>query len=101
MRRSIIFRATRRGAAASAASAPKGEGPTAAAAPLPHSRALIDGLLAAIGGSQNVREVDPVSSRLRIAVADASRVDTGALQRLGLRGSELTLSVPRHDPLPG
>ena len=55
----------------------------------PHSRALIDGLLAAIGGSQNVREVDPVSSRLRIAVADASRVDTGALQRLGRRGSAL------------
>lgn len=50
---------------------------------------LIDGLLAAIDGPQNLREVDPASSRLRIAVAGSSEVDTWALQRLGLRGSAL------------
>ena len=82
-------------ARASAASAPKEEGPSAVAEPVP-ARALIDGLLAAIGGPQNVREVNPVSSRLRIAVADANRVDTGALQRLGLRGSALVAPHSLH-----
>ncbi len=44
-------------------------------------------LLAAVGGARNVREIAPASSRLRIAVADATRVDSRALQSLGLRGS--------------
>lgn len=64
----------------------------ALAAPAPQSvpelaRGRIEGLLAALGGAMNVREVRPVSSRLRIAVADAAHVDSEALSHLGLRGS--------------
>jgi PTS system N-acetylglucosamine-specific IIC component len=88
-----------RGAApgASAASAPQSEGPAGAAAPAPAlERALLEGLLAAVGGPQNVRDVEPTSSRLRFAVADASRVDTEALRRLGLRGSALVAPNSLH-----
>ncbi|MHB1872462.1 MAG: N-acetylglucosamine-specific PTS transporter subunit IIBC [Steroidobacteraceae bacterium] len=52
-------------------------------------RTVIAGLLAAVGGPANVRDVAPSSSRLRIALADASRVDPEAIGRLGLRGSAL------------
>ena len=52
-------------------------------------RTVLAGLLAAVGGRANVRDVAPTSSRLRIALADASRVDPEAIRRLGLRGSAL------------
>jgi PTS system N-acetylglucosamine-specific IIC component len=43
-------------------------------------------LLTALGGRDNVRTVDTAASRLRIAVADAARIDHNALGRFGLRG---------------
>ena len=46
-------------------------------------------LLAAVGGVGNIRAITPAASRLRIAVADVTRVDSQALQSLGLRGSVL------------
>ncbi|MDA8348063.1 MAG: N-acetylglucosamine-specific PTS transporter subunit IIBC [Pseudomonadota bacterium] len=49
--------------------------------------AQIQSLLAALGGAANVRDVATASSRLRIALADAGRVNAEALQRLELRGS--------------
>ena len=48
---------------------------------------LISGLLAALGGRENVREIETVaSSRLRVRVANASAVDEAAIRSLGLRG---------------
>lgn len=49
--------------------------------------AQIEGLLAALGGVANIREIAAASSRLRIALADAAYVNADALQRLRLRGS--------------
>jgi len=46
-------------------------------------------LLAALGGRSNVRAVEAASSRLRINIADASRVDQPAIASLGLRGVAL------------
>jgi PTS system N-acetylglucosamine-specific IIC component len=44
-------------------------------------------LLAALGGRENIRELEAVaSSRLRVRVTDASAVDETAMQTLGLRG---------------
>ena len=63
--------------------------PAAAAEPTipPLDRAQIQDLLAALGDAANIREVTTASSRLRISIADARRVNAEALQRLGLRGS--------------
>jgi len=48
---------------------------------------VISGLLSALGGRDNVREVEAVaSSRLRVRVANARAVDEGAIRSLGLRG---------------
>jgi N-acetylglucosamine PTS system EIICBA or EIICB component len=47
-------------------------------------------LLAALGGAANVREVETASSRLRISVHDATRIDQAALRRIG-RG----IALPR------
>ncbi|HEX4198001.1 MAG TPA: N-acetylglucosamine-specific PTS transporter subunit IIBC [Caulobacteraceae bacterium] len=58
--------------------------PPPAAAPMPHADAAA--VLAALGGQANVREVATCSSRLRIDVADAVRVDEAALRALGVRG---------------
>ena len=76
-------------AAAPVSLPPSPAGETATAQARPIARARVEELLAALGGSANVREVTPVSSRLRIALADARRVDREALDRLGLRGSAL------------
>ena len=43
-------------------------------------------LLAALGGAANVHSVEALSTRLRISVADPSRVNTQAFDGLGLRG---------------
>ncbi|HEY1875640.1 MAG TPA: glucose PTS transporter subunit EIIB, partial [Steroidobacteraceae bacterium] len=50
-------------------------------------------VLAALGGRDNVREVSTAASRLRIGIADAARLDRGALGTLGLRG----VAVPRSN----
>ena len=48
---------------------------------------LISGLLAALGGRENVREIEAVaSSRLRVRVANALKIDESAIRSLGLRG---------------
>ncbi len=70
--------------------------PVASSAPVPAieipeapalESAQIQDLLTALGGAANVRDVAAASSRLRIALADAGRVNAEALQRLELRGS--------------
>jgi PTS system N-acetylglucosamine-specific IIC component len=43
-------------------------------------------LLAALGGRQNIRDIQSASSRLRIAVVDAGAISESALHALGLRG---------------
>jgi PTS system N-acetylglucosamine-specific IIC component len=49
--------------------------------------ALIAALLSALGGRENVREIEAVaSSRLRVRVANATAVDENAISALGLRG---------------
>lgn len=48
---------------------------------------MMAGLLAALGGRENVREVEAVAtSRLRVRVANAKAVDEHAIRALGLRG---------------
>ena len=42
--------------------------------------------ISALGGAPNVRSVDACTTRLRLVVADSSRVDVAALARLGSRG---------------
>ncbi|HEY1492856.1 MAG TPA: glucose PTS transporter subunit EIIB, partial [Steroidobacteraceae bacterium] len=51
-----------------------------------------EALLAALGGSANVHAVEAFSTRLRVRVADAGRVDASALAALGARG--LALPAP-------
>jgi PTS system N-acetylglucosamine-specific IIC component len=65
------------------AEAPAAQPPVAAA---PRGATDAAGLLAALGGGGNVREVASGSSRLRIAVASADRVDDAAMRALGVRG---------------
>jgi N-acetylglucosamine PTS system EIICBA or EIICB component len=57
----------------------------AIATPAP-PKEVLQSLLAALGGRSNVRSVEPASSRLRIGVASAARVDDAAIRRLGMRG---------------
>jgi PTS system N-acetylglucosamine-specific IIC component len=56
--------------------------PVAGEAPWPGAPAL----LAALGGSANVRAVEQAASRLRLTVTDCARIDAGALRALGARG---------------
>jgi N-acetylglucosamine PTS system EIICBA or EIICB component len=44
------------------------------------------GFLAALGGAANLRRVDACTTRLRLIVANQSRVDEAQLRRLGARG---------------
>jgi PTS system N-acetylglucosamine-specific IIC component len=51
------------------------------------SREVMSGLLSALGGRANVRDVEAVaSSRLRVTVVNAAAVDDRAIRSLGLRG---------------
>ena len=50
------------------------------------AKEVLQGLLAALGGRQNVRSIEPASSRLRIGVANASAIDSAAIRKLGIRG---------------
>jgi len=43
-------------------------------------------ILAALGGTANVRNVDACTTRLRLVVADVAAVDEGGLRALGARG---------------
>ena len=43
-------------------------------------------LLGALGGARNVVSIDALSTRMRIAVADASKVDESGVRALGWRG---------------
>jgi PTS system N-acetylglucosamine-specific IIC component len=48
---------------------------------------VISALLSALGGRENVREIEAVaSSRLRVRVANATEIDESAIRSLGLRG---------------
>ncbi len=48
---------------------------------------VLSALLLALGGRDNVREIEAVaSSRLRVSVANATQIDETALRSLGLRG---------------
>jgi PTS system N-acetylglucosamine-specific IIC component len=66
---------------------PPPEAPAAAAVPAPAPvKEVLQGLLAALGGKENVRSIEPASSRLRIGVASANAIDLVAIRRLGMRG---------------
>ena len=50
------------------------------------AKEVLQGLLAALGGRQNVRSVESASSRLRIGVANVRAIDSTAIRKLGIRG---------------
>lgn len=57
------------------------------AAPPSVTTEVLASLLSALGGRENVREIEAVaSSRLRVRVANATAVDERAIRSLGLRG---------------
>jgi PTS system N-acetylglucosamine-specific IIC component len=56
--------------------------PIAAATPDARARAFVT----ALGGAQNLTEVDACTTRLRLVLADNKAVDEAALKRLGARG---------------
>jgi PTS system N-acetylglucosamine-specific IIC component len=65
--------------------------PAPSATPVPPledapTKDVLQRLVAALGGRANVRNVEPASSRLRIAVANASAIDIAAIRTLGMRG---------------
>jgi PTS system N-acetylglucosamine-specific IIC component len=45
-----------------------------------------EGLVAALGGAANLQSIDACTTRLRLTVADQSKVDEAALRALGARG---------------
>jgi PTS system N-acetylglucosamine-specific IIC component len=53
-------------------------------------------LLHALGGRANVYSVQAAASRLRVGVADAARIDRGAIVELGLRGVAVPSSECVH-----
>jgi len=68
---------------------------TPSAEPLPqsprsHAALLSDPILqrvvAALGGSDNIRSIEPASTRVRVNVVDGTLVDRSAMSALGLRG---------------
>jgi len=63
-----------RDAAAAAAEAPSLE------------RSVVQKLFDALGGRANVRSIERASSRLRVGVTNAAKVDSAAIRALGLRG---------------
>ena len=65
---------------------PSPPGLPAAATPQAPVKEALQRLLAALGGSGNVRSIEAVSSRLRIGVASIGAIDTAAIRTLGMRG---------------
>jgi len=89
MREAMASMSKESAAAPAAARAPSSPQPLEAAAPAvapAPAREVLRGLLVALGGRQNVRSIEPASSRLRIAVASANAVDSAAIRKLGMRG---------------
>ena len=43
-------------------------------------------ILAALGGADNITEIEPCTTRLRTELQDAARVDEAALKRAGAHG---------------
>jgi len=63
------------------------KGPTPAAVGAPDLLAIdAPGLLAAVGGRDNILDFATFANRLLIRMAHPERVDESALQRLGIRG---------------
>ena len=58
--------------------------------------ATLESLLAALGGSTNVRSIDVAASRLRIGVVKSSVIDANAIRSLGLRGVTVPSSECVH-----
>ena len=56
----------------------------------------LQGLLAALGGRANVRNIESASSRLRIGVANAGAIDIAAIRKLGIRGAAITAADSVH-----
>jgi PTS system N-acetylglucosamine-specific IIC component len=52
----------------------------------PLSEPALQRVVAALGGSANIRSIEPVSTRVRVNVVDATLVDRNAMGTLGLRG---------------
>jgi PTS system N-acetylglucosamine-specific IIC component len=52
----------------------------------PAVRAEAPAVLAALGGRQNVRDLEILAGRLSMFIADPKAVDEGALMALGIRG---------------
>ena len=73
------------------ASMPK-ESPVATAP----TKEVLHGLLAALGGRENVRSIEPASSRLRIAVASTGGIDVAAIRKLGVRGVAIAAADSVH-----
>jgi PTS system N-acetylglucosamine-specific IIC component len=61
---------------------PEGEATVAVRSDAPRGRAFVD----ALGGAANLASVDACTTRLRLVVADQTRVDEPALKGLGARG---------------
>ena len=59
-------------------------------------RDVLKGLIAALGGRANVRDIEPASSRLRIGVADANAIDAAAIRKLGMRGVAIAAAGSVH-----
>jgi len=57
---------------------------------------VLQGLIAALGGRVNVRNIEPASSRLRIVVANAGAIDIAAIRRLGMRGATIAAADSVH-----
>ena len=58
-------------------------------APTQHLRERVEGILAALGGKENVRSVEGVAmTRLRVEVKDPARMQRGAFAQAGVRGSQ-------------
>ena len=59
-------------------------------------RRVIRKLFDALGGRANVRSIELASSRLRVAVASAAKVDSASIRALGLRGVAVAASDCVH-----
>jgi PTS system N-acetylglucosamine-specific IIC component len=69
-----------------AGQAPAAEGVRPAAAPVAVTSDRAGAYVAALGGAGNLRSVEACTTRLRLSVADAGRIDEAALKRIGARG---------------
>jgi phosphotransferase system IIB component len=57
---------------------------------------LGNGLLAALGGRENVRGVESVTGRLLLTVGDSRSVDEAAVRALGARGVAFVSNTSVH-----